>query len=247
VSLVIFVAGPDKQDSHFVPVMIRFRHASARSLPGFSSRGSQSAGAAGPSCPCFAETSLHLHGVEPDCSGSWGVRQRGPYVREQGEAIPVRDWLSDAMAPSRTGMPGAGLLPSRYARKWKDRAFFPAIPSWQSKSYPQKCVAGCAARVEPTLVGRCPISSVPASCVGIIRAIGSTTKIGGGARRFIPSFLQSGVRLERLSLEIKRARRAKRMLGLLRQPASYLKADGGRRRKFPFWEIYPCFPFGEVP
>ena len=82
----------------------------------------------------------------------------GPYVSQAGAAIPIRDWLSDALLP----------MAQRDARRRAVVAQVRANLAAGGRRY----ATGCGIPVAPTLAARSPIWFAPDWFAGIIRATG---------------------------------------------------------------------------
>jgi hypothetical protein len=121
----------------------------------------------------------------------------GPYVREQGEAIPVRDWLSDAMAPVAHRDARRRAITEQVRAEMEGQGILPGDPELAEQIVSSE-VRGRVRRSGRTNISRAVSDLVRA---GFLRRHYQGYRVdhenrGGGARRFIPSFLQSGVRLE---------------------------------------------------
>ena len=133
--------------------------------------------------PRFAFFVLDLIAKASGASGSVG-----PYVVEDDQALPVRDWLCDAIIAVSGREPKRLAVAAQVRRDLDRRAVLPRDPSAAQAMIDTKFGGGCDSPAGLTSAARCPISSVPASSAAIIRAMPSTiTTAAPSARRSIRS------------------------------------------------------------
>ena len=99
----------------------------------------------------------------------------GPYIRENGRAVPVRDWLSDALLPMAQRDPRRQAVVDHVRRDLEGKAPSHRMISPPSSLSPTRFVSGCCIRAEPMSAARFPISFAPDSSAGTTKATASIT------------------------------------------------------------------------
>lgn len=93
----------------------------------------------------------------------------GPYVIDGDQRLPVREWLSEAMAPMAQRDPTRAKLPSPSPTTSRRPEPFRAMPATRPHSSKNTSASGSVPRAEPTSAGLFRNWSVLASCKDIIR------------------------------------------------------------------------------